>query len=94
MVRARETISPASWYRISCKRKGETLTLVVRVKESRKGSWRTVSRTAATGPIGSLDFSASVPLSVGGKLNDSAALVLGASDQLNGRYANILVRVG
>ncbi len=91
LVQAPEEIAPGEWYRISCRREGSTLALVVK-KSTGNDTWQWVSRTTASGPIGSVDFDAGVPLSVGGKLNDSASIVAKASDQFNGAFANIMLR--
>jgi hypothetical protein len=94
-VAAPVTLSPDVWYRAACKRSGETLKISVREYDSTGevvGAWY-ASQTSAVG-FGEVTYSSpSIPMSVGGKLDHSGALVTSASDQFNGSLDNVFLRL-
>jgi hypothetical protein len=49
-------------------------------------------RWTRSGAIGSLVFSSSPPLSVGGKVNRSGDVIVNRSDQFNGEVDNVFFR--
>lgn len=83
-------LDPARWYRLTCVRDGDRVTLTTRSSDG-----FTVEATAvATGPTGDLRPAAvTIPLSVGGKLADDGT-VASSTDQFNGRLDNVAVRFG
>jgi len=87
-----QEVRAGQWYRFTCRRHDDTVTLAVSRLDDQGQA--TDTRTAtASGKIGSLDFSPLTPLSVGGKLGpvgDPAA----ATDQFNGILANVHLSVG
>jgi hypothetical protein len=88
-VRSSVTVAADSWYRAVCERNGSTVTLTV--TELGSGTSSTSSASGATGQM--RPSSASVPLSVGAKLDAGGRLVTGASDQFNGKVDNAFVDV-
>ena len=96
MVASTVRPQPKTWYRIRCARNvvsgGDRLMIAVRTIRG-PGSFGPVTKTwSTTGAIGSLSFSASTPLSVGGKLTGPAA-IHPASDQFNGMLDNAYLHV-
>lgn len=88
-VRSSVTVTPDTWYRAVCERNGSKVTLSV-TRLGNGASWT----SSATGATGSLrPSSASVPLSVGGKLDASGRLMTGSADQFNGKVDNAFVNV-
>ncbi|HYO52881.1 hypothetical protein [Archangium sp.] len=87
-AKATQVIERNMWYRAVCNRTttgGETtVTLTV----TRLGDGTAVPAQAGTGPALDLSIATTVPLSLGGKLNDSGTLVLSSTDQFNGRIDN------
>ncbi|WP_421120764.1 LamG domain-containing protein [Aquihabitans daechungensis] len=86
------TVATGRWYRASCRRSGSRVTLTL-------GSWSTTGAYSSRswskdGPTGSLTpASRSIPLSIGGKLNDDGS-VHGATDQFNGLVDNVVWILG
>jgi hypothetical protein len=91
-VTAGAAVEAGRWYRLSCRRSGNRVTVTL-------GSWSSAgafsSRSwAKDGVTGSLTpASSAVPLSVGGKLNGNGT-VNRATDQFNGAVDNVVVTVG
>ncbi len=94
-IRLSMTVSSAHWYRATCARVGQKFSLTV----ARFASDGTVNSTWSTsrtqsGGFGSVRWSnAKVPLTVGGKLNNTNTKVNAASDQFNGRVDNVFFDV-
>lgn len=84
-------VDSTGWYRARCLRTGDTVTVQV-FRWASDGSMGTMTSTSATGPIGAVTMKASLPFSVGGKLNASGG-VSSATDQFNGWADNIWYRV-
>ena len=86
-VRATSTTSLKSgtWYRLRCYRAGSQVHLTV----WQLGSEDSATVTRAEGPIGSLNASASAPLSVGAKMSTYGRIVPSSTDQFNGYLDNI-----
>jgi hypothetical protein len=84
------TLSPDVWYRLLCTREGTAVTVSVTSWDA-AGEATTVTSTA-TGPTGDMAPAAStVPMAIGGKLNDNGT-VTGATDQFNGSIDNPRLR--
>lgn len=76
-----------TWYRVTCRRRGTALTLVL---EQLAGSGpRARTRATATLPTGSVSMTAGVPLAVGGKVDAAGAVTASATDQFNGVVDNV-----
>ena len=89
LVKASVLVDPGAWYRTRCTRNGTSVKLVL-VKRTADGP---VTRSwTRSGAIGDLAFSAEPPLSVGGKVNSSGALVTSSADQFNGRVDDVFFR--
>ena len=89
MVTATVRLQPQRWYRVMCGREGDEVSLHL---ESDGGKdLDTVTRSMRTG---SLEFDASVPLTMGGKLAPDGDVVRRMADQLNGALDNVFVTVG
>lgn len=84
------TVDAGRWYRVRCTRRANTVTLAI----GEIGADGSVDFTSSskTGSIGSVALERGVPLSIGGKLKSDGALVLGATDQFNGRVDRVLYR--
>lgn len=83
-------VSAEKWYRLRCVRSGSQLTLSVAALAS-NGSPGTPSQTGRASAAGTVTFSRSVPLSVGGKLAAVNQLIHTESiDQFNGVVDNIV----
>ncbi len=91
-VTAPLTVSSAIWYGATCQRSGETLTITVVAYDGAGGIARTwtASRTSRVG-FGDVTYAPSVPMSVGGKLDDSGRIVAASSDQFNGSVDNVFL---
>lgn len=88
-VRSSRQVSPGRWYHASCLRSGTTVTL--RVVDLAAGTTWTYQRSGSIGAVQAARRS--VPLSVGGKLNDRGAIAVSSSDQFNGRVDNAFLNV-
>ncbi|CAA9386246.1 MAG: hypothetical protein AVDCRST_MAG47-2448 [uncultured Nocardioidaceae bacterium] len=88
-VKASRAVRSGAWHRVRCLRDSNVVKLVV-VELTADGP---VSRSwTQSGPIGDLAFSARPPLSVGGKVDRTGAVVKSSSDQFNGRVDNVFFR--
>lgn len=89
-VVATTRVDASRWYRVRCRREGGTVTLTL-TRWSSDGS-PVAQSWSATGPTGDLTpASASVPLSVGGKLSGGA--VDGHADQFNGSVDEVVLSI-
>lgn len=88
-VRSTRHVATDTWHRVTCTRRGPRVVLrVVRLRD--KASWTYRS----WGAIGSLKApSASLPLSIGGKVNGRGEIITSNSDQFNGRVDNAFLNV-
>ncbi len=80
------------WFDLSCRRSGDTVTLV----QQRVRADGTIARRrwSRSGPIGSLSgLDATVPLTVGGKSNPSGAPLVASADQLNGSVDDVYLDI-
>lgn len=85
------TIEAGHWYRIRCARSGDDVTITVIDQEADDPE---PTEDEDSGSIGSLDpTSASLPLSVGGKLNADGGIVKDNTDQFNGLIDNVLLDI-
>lgn len=91
MVSARSTVTPGRWYGLACVRTGDTVELTV-TRWTTEGTPRTEVNTA-TGATGELRAAASLPLSVGAKVEDNGRLTT-SPDQFNGVIDDPFVRIG
>jgi hypothetical protein len=87
VVAKADRVEAGQWYRARCVREGDEVTIRV-TKLTADGAFDVESATAR-GTIGSVDFDANVPLSVGGKLDASGDLVRSSGDQFNGVVDNV-----
>jgi hypothetical protein len=85
-VKSRTRVEPGVWYRATCARSGDQVSLALRALDGGP-----VDRTYRQGTIGSLTCKASVPLVIGGKLAPDGTVVRRSSDQLNGALDNVFV---
>lgn len=87
-VKARldSTITPDRWYRATCSRVGNRVSLAVTPYAGGE-----TDRSDSSGEIGSLRFPASRPASIGGKLDASGGMIQRASDQFNGAVAQVWI---
>lgn len=94
-VAAPVTVSSGAWYGATCQRSGSTLTIAVVKYDGTGGvaqTW-TASKTSSVG-FGQVRYSSpSIPLSVGGKLDNSGAIDTSASDQFNGSVDNVALSI-
>jgi hypothetical protein len=84
-VKSRLAVTAGRWYSASCARVGSTVTLRVQTKDGSTSATTSVSQ--ATGSVQMA--SATVPLTIGGKVTASGHLVVDNSDQFNGRVDNV-----
>jgi hypothetical protein len=88
VVRSSVAVRPDRWYSAACSRRGQRLTLTVtRVHENL--AWARPRAWTAAGPIGSVDFDAAVPVTIGAKVLASGAIAASDSDQFNGTLDNV-----
>ncbi len=91
-VRAHDRVKAGTWYRITCVREGDLLTLSVTTLVG-AGSQEVQSREV-TGPVGAITWNqATPPLSVGAKFAPGGELIRSATDQFNGQVANPVLRI-
>jgi hypothetical protein len=81
-------VEAGQWYGARCYRDGMELTLHV-YKWTPEGLV-TVDSTTKRGPIGSVSFPSHIPVSIGGKLDQSGDPVSASGDQFNGMVDNIV----
>jgi len=91
IVVSSEEIEADHWYRLSCSRDGDTVTLSVTDMEADDPSPVTDEQT---GPTGSLTpAEPTIALSIGGKLNADGGIVTDSTDQFNGRIDNVYLDI-
>jgi hypothetical protein len=83
---------PGKWYRMRCYRESDGLTVTVR--ELGDDGWGRALSARVNGPVGTVSFPASVPVSIGGKVDAEGELIKSATDQFNGWIANPAVQIG
>lgn len=76
-----------TWYRVTCRRHGSVLTLVLERLGGAGPNART--RATATLPTGSVSMAAVVPLAVGGKVDADGTVPASSTDQFNGVVDNV-----
>jgi len=87
-VPAGHDVEPGSWYRARCTREDDTVTLRLVTYDGADGSRRKIEEWSRSGDIGKLEFPATLPLSVGGKVSPSGHVLPRDSDQFNGLVDN------
>jgi len=92
LVRAEMNAEPGAWYRMRCYRRSDELTVTV-WKLSDDG-WGAETEATVSGPVGSLDYPSSMPVSIGGKIAPNGDLIRRATDQFNGTIANPVIQIG
>jgi hypothetical protein len=92
LVRAKMSADSGTWYRMRCIRGSDSLTVTVR--ELGADGWGPTSEAQVTGPVGAVDYPASMPISIGGKIAPNGALIKSATDQFNGWIANPVIQIG
>jgi hypothetical protein len=85
-------LDPTTWYRLVCTRSGDQVKLSVSTLTAEGPAAPKAGE--ASGPIGSLDFLPSTPLSVGGKIGEDGTTPAAATDQFNGTLDRVFVNVG
>jgi len=76
------SVRSQQWYRVRCLRRGPAVTIRVwRLTPRGPVGFDSATARSGTGPV---VFARRLPLSVGGKLDDSGEVALGSSDQFNG----------
>ncbi len=86
-------ITPDTRYRIRCERYATTARLRVWPINADGTLGAPVTDVAKPSSIGPLAFDVSVPLSIGGKLNNNGTIAQSASDQFNGTIDNAILRI-
>lgn len=76
-----------TWYRVTCRRHGSALALVLEQLAGSGPSAR--SRVTATLPTGPVSMAVGVPLAVGGKVAADGTVTESATDQFNGVVDNV-----
>lgn len=91
IARFPERLQPEQWYRIRCTRHHDEVRLAVsRLDE--QGSPLSTRTIVARGEIGAMEFPASSPMSIGGKLTSDGSPAA-ATDQFNGLLDRVRVSV-
>ena len=91
LAAAPDPVVTGGWYRVSCRRTGDTLVLVVRrLGDSGPESKET---TTVQAPTGSVEMPPEVPLSVGGKVSPGGEITVSATDQFNGLVDNVFLEL-
>ncbi|MFT4220204.1 MAG: hypothetical protein QM611_06770 [Microbacterium sp.] len=86
-----------SWYRAECLRDTDaagTLSLTVSYYDTSAGSWISLASSQAAGAAGDLTMSRTIPVSIGGKLNNNNTIQQSAPDQFNGLIDNVKLIIG
>lgn len=86
-----------SWYRAVCLRDTDaagTLTLTVSYYDTAARTWKYLQSTRVKGTAGDLSMSRTIPLSIGGKLNNNNTIQRSAPDQFNGLVDNVRLIIG
>ncbi len=87
VVKSKTVVRPHTWYRISCNRSGDVVTLML-------GTFaEPPQRTVATGPTGAVYVTAATPLVLGGKATRAGAAVVSDTDQFNGALDNVFLDI-
>jgi hypothetical protein len=90
-VKSSVEIEDSHWYRLRCTRSGDEVTFAVTDMEADNPE---LSEDESSGPTGSLDpLDASLPLSIGGKLNAEGGIVEESTDQFNGLIDNVVLDI-
>lgn len=91
LAKSSVTLEPGSWYRVTCRRAGEEVEVMV----SRLGHEGPVDTEVDRdrGEIGSVTFPSDTFLSIGGKLGPHGGPVLDAVDQYDGSLSQVHVSV-
>lgn len=92
VARSKLKLKRGSWYRVSCARADETLT--ISDAPIIGGDIGKAVEVSEQGVIGAIDFGPGVPLSIGGKVNDDGTVTAKASDAFNGIIDNVELRIG
>jgi hypothetical protein len=89
-VRATQQVDTGQWYRVRCRRVGDTVTL--RVVTSADGD-KQVREYDEEGRTGRLSYGpGDAPFSIGGKTDEDGHVLVGASDQFNGLVDDVVYR--
>lgn len=86
-----------TWYRAVCVRDSDaagTLTLTVSFYDNAADAWKFFRSSRARGAAGNLSMERTIPVSVGGKLNNNNTIQRGAPDQFNGLIDNVRLVIG
>jgi hypothetical protein len=88
MVRSETPIDSETWYRATCTRTANQVSITVALHGGAPGPTRAVTE----GATGTLNFPLHLPASIGGKLYESGVIVGVESDQFNGAVALVKYR--
>lgn len=91
-VKARLVVERSRWYRLTCTRRGNKLTLDVRARTG--SSWATHAQWSTSAITGSVSFDRMVLLSVGAKVGRDGQIPASSGDQLNGAVDNVFLELG
>ncbi|MGI8523654.1 MAG: hypothetical protein ACR2K3_10160 [Nocardioides sp.] len=91
LVKSSVTLEPRSWYRITCRRTGDEVEVVVSHLDHGDPAENSVDEDRDE--IGSLVFPSETPLSIGGKLGPDGGPVQDATDQYDGSVARVHVSI-
>jgi hypothetical protein len=87
VLEAKAEVLRGTWYRVECRRRGSSLTLVLeQLGRSGPGSR---AKVTATAPTGTVEVAAAVPLAIGGKVAADGTVTASSTDQFNGVIDNV-----
>ena len=87
IVRSPQVLAPDTWYRASCIRSGDRITLQIVDFESGP------QLTTEVGPTGSIQLPPTTPVVLGGKAGPDGAAITRDSDQFNGAIDNVYLTI-
>lgn len=90
IVKLDEKVEPRAWYRVTCTRQGNSVS--IDLLKLHGGDHEPATATER-GPIGPVVMSGPTPLSVGGKLATDGSVLRSSTDQFNGAVDRVLFRL-
>jgi len=86
VVKADEPVAAGEWYRLTCDRNGDVVSLLVEPLDDPDA---VPLSTQATASVGAIEVVDSTPLVVGGKVDREGRVVTSSTDQFNGAIDNV-----